>query len=183
MTPTLKGRLVEVFRFRELLGQSRVNGDVERDWQPLEVRSGTVLPTDYKRFVTAYGPGCVNDQLYVFHPRAASGDEGLRLELLWEQASYAYSELSRNTPSGYPYAVHPEPGGCIPVARSVSGNHVFLAPPGAVERDWSVLLDMGQWISLRMSFTDFLWAALSGELDVPVVEGEPMYEPVGAVEP
>lgn len=69
------------------------------------------------------------------------------------------------------------------MARSVSGNHVFLAPPGAVERDWSVLLDMGQWISLRMSFTDFLWAALSGELDVPVVEGEPMYEPVGAVEP
>lgn len=174
---------MEISRFRELLGQPPVNGDVERDWRLLEARSRTALPNDYKKFVTAYGPGCVNDQLYVFHPRAAGGDERLHLEALWEQASYAYSELSRNAPEMYPYPVRPEHGGCIPVARSVSGNHVFLAPPGVAGREWSVLLDMGQWVSLSMSCTDFLWLALRGELEVPVIEGEPSFQSVGTVEP
>ena len=85
----------------------------------------------------------------------------------------------------YPYPVYPTPGGCIPIARSTSGNHVFLAPPIATEpdeRDWSVVVDMGQWVHLPMSFTDFLWAALRGELDVPVIEGDPSFESIGVVE-
>lgn len=49
--------------------------------------SGVTLPDDYKAFVTACGPGCLNDQLYLFHPRVAGGDDGLRLESLWEQSS------------------------------------------------------------------------------------------------
>ncbi|QOV36171.1 SMI1/KNR4 family protein [Streptomyces ferrugineus] len=182
VTPALKGHLVEISRFREILGRPLVNGDVERDWRALEMRSGVILPEDYKQFVTAYGPGCVNDQLYVFHPRAAGGDEGLRLESLWDQASYAYSDLARNAPEMYPYPVHPAPGGCVPIARSTSGNHVLLAPPEIDGGGWSVVLDMGQWIQLRMSFTDFLWKALQGELDIPVIEGEPTFEPVGVVE-
>ncbi|MFF3329347.1 SMI1/KNR4 family protein [Streptomyces sp. NPDC002888] len=153
-----------------------------RDWQALEAQSGLILPDDYKEFVSAYGPGCVNDQLYVFHPRAAGGSEGLRLEILWEQASSAYSELSREAEEMYPYPIHPEPNGCVPIARSTSGNHVFLSPGRTGGADWFVVLDMGQWIPLQMSFTEFLWAALHEELDVPVIEGEPMFDPVGFVE-
>ncbi|MFD4612949.1 SMI1/KNR4 family protein [Streptomyces sp. CB01373] len=173
---------MEISRFRELLGQPTVNGDVGQDWQALEAHSGLNLPGDYKRFVTAYGPGCVNGQLYLFHPRAVIGGEGLRLESLWEQASYAYSELARNAPEMYPFPVYPAPDGCVPIARSSSGNHVFLAPPGVGAEDWSVVLDMGEWIQLEMSFTDFLWVALSGELDFPVIEGEAMFEPVGTLQ-
>ncbi|MEU8848148.1 SMI1/KNR4 family protein [Streptomyces sp. NPDC048564] len=174
---------MEISRFREILGQPLVNGESERDWGALEARSGVTLPDDYKAFVTAYGPGCLNDQLYLFHPRAMGGDDGLRLESLWEQSSYAYSELSQNAPEMYPYAVHPAPGGCIPVARSTSGNCVFVAPPRGDGGSWSVVLDMGQWMHLPMSFTDFLWAALRGELEVPLIEGEPTFQPVGSVEP
>ncbi|WP_367323414.1 SMI1/KNR4 family protein [Streptomyces sp. HUAS ZL42] len=179
----LKGREVQISRFRQFLGRPLVNGDVGRDWQALEARSGVTFPADYKQFVTAYGPGCVNDQLYVFHPKAAGGSEGLRLESLWEQASYAHSELSRNAPDYYPYPIYPTPGGCIPVARSTSGNQVLLAPPKSGESDWSVVLDMGQWIPVAMSFTDFLWSALCEELHVPVLDGEPSFQPVGTVEP
>ncbi|MFF3848266.1 SMI1/KNR4 family protein [Streptomyces sp. NPDC002328] len=173
---------MEISRFRELLGQSKVNGDVIRDWRTLEMRSGVGLPDDYKEFVTAYGPGCVNDQLYLFHPRAEGGDEGLRLESLWEQAAYGYSELSLSAPEMYPHPVYPAPGGCIPVARSISGNYVFLAPPGNGTSCWSVMLDVGQWVELQMSFTDFLWAALLGELEIPVIEGDPTFDRVGTVE-
>ncbi|MFF9275174.1 SMI1/KNR4 family protein [Streptomyces griseosporeus] len=171
---------MEISRFHELLGLPSVNGDVEYDWRDLETRSGVALPADYKQFVTAYGPGCLNEQLYLFHPRAAS--DGLRLEELWRQASYAYSELARSAPDMYPYPIYPEVGGLIPVARSMSGNHVLLSLPKAGDRGWSVVLEMGQWIPLNMPFTDFLWQSLTGELGVPLIEGEPLFEPVGAIE-
>ncbi|MET7489908.1 SMI1/KNR4 family protein [Streptomyces sp. NPDC005538] len=170
---------MELSRFRELLGEPSVNGDVERDWRALEDRAGIEFPDDYKGFVSAYGSGCLNDQLYLFHPRGVAGDDGLRLESLWEQAGYAYAELSRNAPDMYPYAAD----GCLPIARSSSGNHVFLSPPKAGGKDWSVVIDMGEWGELPLSFTDFLWTALRGDLEIPIIEDEPSFEPVGALEP
>lgn len=160
-----------------------LNGDVQRDWRALEERFTVSLPYDYKEFVTAYGPGCVNDQLYLFHPRAADGDDSLRLETLWEQASYAFSELRRSAPEMYPYPVYPATGGLVPVARSISGNHVFITPPPAGGNAWSVILEMGQWIPVQMSFTEFMWAALREELGIPIIEGEPKFEQIGTVEP
>ncbi|MFJ9121897.1 SMI1/KNR4 family protein [Streptomyces sp. NPDC102394] len=175
---------MELSRFRELLGEPSVNGAVERDWRTLEDRAGIEFPDDYKGFVSAYGSGCVNDQLYLFHPRGVAGDDGLRLESLWTQAGYAYTELSRNAPDMYPYAVYPTAAdGCLPIARSSSGNHIFLSPPDAEGKDWSVVIDMGEWVELPLSFTDFLWAALHGDLEIPVIEDEPSFEPVGALEP
>lgn len=47
---------------------------------------------------------------------------------------------------------------------------------------WSVVIDMGQWIQFDMSFTEFLWAAIRGELEAPIVEGDPTYESVGVME-
>ncbi|WP_159401441.1 SMI1/KNR4 family protein [Streptomyces maremycinicus] len=173
---------MEVSRFRELLGRPHVDGVVEHDWLFVEQRYGLVLPEDYKHFVTAYGPGCVNDQLYVFHPRAAGDGRGLRLEMLWEQATAAYAELRESAPEKYPYYVHPAPGGLIPVARSTAGNYVFLNPPQDGVEHWSVVIDMGQWIQFMMPFTEFLWAAIRGELVAPIVEGDPTYESVGLME-
>ncbi|GBP98878.1 hypothetical protein SSP531S_02710 [Streptomyces spongiicola] len=100
-----------VFRFHELLGPSQVNGDVDRDWVRLESVFGYTLPGDYKQFVSAYGPGCVNDQLSLFHPRAARGDGGLNLEDLWGRVAQAHDVLRRNHPDMYPYEVYPSKGG------------------------------------------------------------------------
>ncbi|MFE3163347.1 SMI1/KNR4 family protein [Streptomyces sp. NPDC059224] len=174
---------MELSRFRELLGEPSVNGDVERDWWALEGRAGIELPDDYKAFVSAYGSGCLNDQFYLFHPRGVAGDDGLRLESLWEQAGYAYAELSRNAPDMYPYAVYPAADGCLPIARSSSGNHIFLSPSNGEGNGWSVVIDMGAWVELPLPFTDFLWAALRGGLEIPLVRGEASFEPMGALEP
>ncbi|MDG5808720.1 SMI1/KNR4 family protein [Streptomyces ossamyceticus] len=174
---------MEISQFRELLGEPQVNGDIDRDWRALESGLVDLLPRDYKEFVTAYGPGCINDQLYLFHPRAAGDDQGLRLDSLWEQASYAFGELSRSYPELYPFAIHPAPGGCLPVCRSISGNHVFIQPPAKKGGSWSVVVEMGEWARLDMSFTDFLWSALRGELEIPIIEGDASFERVGLVEP
>ncbi|MFE7752480.1 SMI1/KNR4 family protein [Streptomyces sp. NPDC057428] len=180
--PARKGRPVEIFRFHEMLGAPQVNGDVGRDWDVVEERIGCALPGDYKRFVSAYGPGCINEQLYIFHPRSVDDANGLLLDSLWSQAAYSYAELSQSSPDLYPYPVYPAVGGGFPVARSISGNHVFLMPPGRPSADWYVVVEMGESIAIDASFTDFLWAALVGELGVPVVEGEPSFERVGEVE-
>ncbi len=169
-------------RIGEFLGPPLVNGNVNRDWEETERRYGAVLPADYKQFVSAYGPGCINEQLYIFHPRAARGEDGLRLESLWEQAALAYGELSRSHPEMYPYPVHPAPGGCVAVARSISGNHVFLMPPSDGVSEWRVVVEMGQWFVLELKFTEFLRQALNGELFLPVIGGDPSFEPLGSVE-
>ncbi|GAA4148704.1 hypothetical protein GCM10022285_57100 [Streptomyces tunisiensis] len=173
---------MDLSRIGELLGVPPANGDVNRDWEGVERHYGAALPVDYKQFVSAYGPGCISGQLYVFHPRAVLGDDGLHLESLWEQTALTYGELSRSHPEMYPYPVYPEPGGCIAVARSISGNHVFLKPPSGSVSKWEVVVEMGQWFELNMSFTDFIWQALNGDLFLPVIEGAPSFDPVGSME-
>ncbi|MEU5825952.1 SMI1/KNR4 family protein [Streptomyces sp. NPDC047803] len=173
---------MDILRFRELLGRPQVDGTVQSDWEGLESRHGVSLPTDYKEFVSAFGPGCLNGQLYVFHPRASGGDDGLRLESLWRQAAQTYGTLYQSDPEMYPYSMYPADGGCIAVARSISGNYVFLLPDKSRAHHWSVVVEMGEWAVLEMSFTDFLWAALNEELYVPVLEGEPSFEPIGGLE-
>ncbi|MFF8531680.1 SMI1/KNR4 family protein [Streptomyces sp. NPDC015532] len=174
--------LSRTYQIAELLGEPEVNGDIRRDWGSLEASYGKGLPDDYKWFVSAYGSGCVNDQLYFFHPRAVIGDQGLRIESLWEQAAYSYGELVRSSPELYPCPIYPEKSGCIPVARSVSGNYVLLMPPGSESKEWRVVVDMGSWVILDVNFTDFLYTALRGKLFVPVIEGDP-FERIGEIEP
>ncbi|WP_435296742.1 SMI1/KNR4 family protein [Streptomyces sp. YPW6] len=168
--------------FRELLGAPQVNRDTVADWEAVERKSNITLPTDYKEFVSAYGPGCISDQVYLFHPRAARGDHGLGLESLWDRASSSYGELARSDPHAYRHPVHPDPGGYFAVARSISGNHIFLVPPDGNRRQWQVAVEMGAWFVFDMTFTDFLRAALRDELDVPVIQGEPSFERIGGVD-
>lgn len=121
-----KGLLVELSRLSEMLGFPQVNGDVSRDWSELEEGCGFALPDDYKEFVSAYGPGCINEQLYLFHPRATRGEDGLRLDMLWQQASFAYGELSLSHPEMYPYPVHPVPGDVSRLRGRCQGITFFL---------------------------------------------------------
>ncbi|MCX5401782.1 SMI1/KNR4 family protein [Streptomyces sp. NBC_00102] len=173
---------MELSRFREMLGAPMVNGDVDQDWREVESVYGAGLPEDYKNFVSAYGPGCINDQLYVFHPRASRGEQGLRLFSLWSQVASSHQELSRLDPDLYPYSVYPADGGLVPIARSISGNLVFLSPASASGAGWGVAVEMGGWAMIEQGFSDFLWAALNGELFIPIIEGAAKFEPLGNVE-
>ncbi|MFF0333154.1 SMI1/KNR4 family protein [Streptomyces fimicarius] len=180
-SPAHKGHQVQNFQFREYLGAPLVNGDTAADWEAIERMNHITLPADYKEFVSAYGPGCINDQLYLFHPRAESGDHGLRLASLWDQASSSYGELTQSDPHPRRHPIHPEEGGYFAVARSTSGNHIFLVPPDENRRRWQVAAEMGAWFFFEMTFAEFLWAALREELGVPIIQGEPSFEQIGGI--
>lgn len=171
---------MDLSRFRSILGSPVLNGDISRDWLEFESGIGVTLPVDYKEFISAYGSGCLNDQLLLFHPK---GDpvEGLSLEVLMQSAHAAFSVLRERSPEFYPYPIHPDHGGCIPVGRSYGGNHLFLSPPGSDFDRWRVVAEMGEWAVFDLSFTDFLWHALRGEIYLPVIDGEPSFERLGDV--
>lgn len=142
---------------------------------------GLSLPEDYKNFISAYGPCSLNDNLLLFHPRGETGGRGLNLGKFLEDVSDTYECLNEEDPDEYPYPVHPAEGGFFPIGRTSSGNHLFLRPPARGEQPWGVVVHMGDWAFLDMSFTEFLYLGLSGELFIPLFEGEPTYEVVGSV--
>ncbi|MFI1967677.1 SMI1/KNR4 family protein [Streptomyces cinnamoneus] len=164
-----------------LLGRPQVNGDVDQDWEEFERSVGMSLPEDYKEFISAYGPCCLNDNLLLFHPRGETGDQGLNLGEFLEDVADVYECLKEEDPDEYPYLIYPERGGFFPVGRTSSGNHLFLRPPQPDVESWGIVIHIGEWEFLDMSFTEFLSLGLSGELFVPLFDGEPTFEVVGSV--
>ncbi|MEU8621490.1 SMI1/KNR4 family protein [Streptomyces sp. NPDC048623] len=171
----IQGVLVDLSRFRSLLGDPLWLGNPETEWRDFEERNSLSLPFEYKEFVSAYGPGCLNDQMLIFHPDG-DPDEGLSLDWLLASVHASYAALRSDSPELYPFPVHPDRGGLIPVGRSYGGNYLLLAPPAPDKRDWQVVVDMGEWASFDMSFTDFLWRALRRDIYLPVFSGEPSFE-------
>ncbi|MFF3751874.1 SMI1/KNR4 family protein [Streptomyces sp. NPDC002018] len=174
---------MELSQFRDLLGPPQCNREVEGDWGATGRDAGIDFPGDYKEFISAYGPGCINEQLYLYHPKGEAGGAGLRLAELWDQAALAHAALSQDNPEEFQYPLHPAVGGLVAVGRSISGNALFLVPPRTERGSWGVAVDMGEWAFFDLSFTDFLWKALQGDLFLPVVEGEPSFEPTGRLDP
>ncbi|MFE4828720.1 hypothetical protein [Streptomyces sp. NPDC056672] len=174
---------MELSQFRDLLGPPQCNREVEGDWGATERDTGIEFPEDYKGFISAYGPGCINEQLYLYHPEGEAGGAGLRLVELWDQTALAHDALSQDNSEEFPYPLHPAVGGFVAVGRSISGNILYLVPPHAERGSWGVAVDMGEWAVFDLSFTDFLWKALQEELFLPVVEGESSFEPTGRLDP
>ncbi|MGK5531390.1 hypothetical protein [Streptomyces sp. URMC 129] len=171
---------MELSAFEELLGPPLYDRPIETDWESFESFVSSRLPRDYKEFVSAYGPCCVGDTLLIFHPAAPRDDSSLNLFEEVEKVAGQY-EFLRNVPSyKIPYAIYPEPGGCIPVARTTGGNQVFLRPPSGELLEWSVVVDMGEWVHFPSGFTYVLYRAVTGDLHVPfMADAGQSFEPVG----
>ncbi|MER5966558.1 SMI1/KNR4 family protein [Streptomyces sp. NPDC002057] len=172
---------MDISRFHGIIGPPRRNGDVDRDWTDFEQRISLRLPADYKNFISVYGSGCLNNQFLLFHPKGDL-ENGLNIDLLLRSAYSAYSTLAERSPELKPFPLHPERGGCIAIGRSHGGNYLFLSPPGPECSRWRVVVEMGEWVTFDMSFTEFLWKALNDEIYLPVIEGKPSFDPLGAID-
>ncbi|TDC80487.1 SMI1/KNR4 family protein [Streptomyces hainanensis] len=161
-----------------------VDRSLREDWSEYEEIVGCVLPSDYKRFMSAYGPGCIGDTLLLFHPKVNRGDSDLNLFDELEGVAGTYAELRRQGNFAHPFPVYPERGGCLPVGRTSGGNQLFLHPSTSESDNWGIVLDLGEWVHYPWGFAYFLHQALSGCLDVPfLAEQELSFEPVGVLLP
>ncbi len=170
---------MEISAFVEFFGPPLYDRSVERDWEEFENLVGIQMPSDYKEFVSAYGPCCINDTLLIFHP-AAPRDGSLNLFEEVGNVVDQYRFLRAVQSYEKPYPIYPEPGGCIPVARTTGGNQVFLKPPSGEAPTWSLVVEMGEWVDFPSDFTYFLYRATVGDLYVPfMVDLDVSFEAVG----
>ncbi|MEU8779154.1 SMI1/KNR4 family protein [Streptomyces sp. NPDC048606] len=157
-----------------LLGEPRFGGfsDAPSDpaWDRLEGELGTVLPEEYKSFVSAYGPCVLHGTFYVSHPRGAA----LNLPGFISRVSREARDSQGYHPEEFPYAVAPEPGGLVPVIATFDSDLVFLRPPGDGADEWTVMIrwDTFRWEWHRTGFVAFLERVLGEPEEIPLISRE-----------
>jgi hypothetical protein len=106
-------------------------------WPAIERAMDTVLPSDYKALLAAYGSGTFDDELWLFSPFAPPGDGNLVHERDAVLADYDASR--RRFPRRYPLPPFPEPGGVLPLGRGEGGNELYWVTEGEPDA-WPVAL-------------------------------------------
>jgi hypothetical protein len=104
------------------------------DWGPAESRLGVSLPSDYKAFIEAFGPGTFGD-IRIAAPDSAGGG----LFALWERTAAVAAGRHRREAEG---PVFPAPGGMIPWGGTADGWTFCWAPVGTDPDVWGVVCAM-----------------------------------------
>ncbi|MEV7022692.1 hypothetical protein [Kitasatospora sp. NPDC093558] len=129
-------------------------------WADIEAVVGE-LPTDYKEFVAAYGPGVIGDFLTVMHPQA---QECTMLDLMAAMGPL-YQSL---VPHRIPYDVHPQERGMVLWANTSEGDACFLIPHA--DGTWNIgvwFRQWAQWEEYDGSVPGWLVRQVTGELIIP----------------
>lgn len=119
---------------RALLGQPRARKSSPSDWAEVEDHLGSLLPSDYKAFMDAYGAGVISDELLVLHPQ---GPHPLLQHMRERHERWRASRELR--PEDLPHPFHPEPGGLIYWGRDFGGDDHFFMPCGVDPDQWKIV--------------------------------------------
>ncbi|MFG2823355.1 DNA/RNA non-specific endonuclease [Kitasatospora sp. NPDC048365] len=143
----------------------RPDGVEPKDWDSVRRQLGTDLPADYKAFVDTYGGGYVDAYLWVLEPGCAN--EFYDLIDADEERAEAYEELWDGGEEK-PAELDGTGARLIPWASTDNGEFLFwLARPGQDPDEWTVMVNEARgpwWEHLDMGFSQFLAAALTGEV-------------------
>lgn len=156
------------------------------DWTKVEAELRSHLPSDYKAFVEVYGPGAVDEFLWVYHmaptypnlllTREAPADlVGLR-DLREAGVKYIW------------YPLFPEEGGLFPWGRTFDGDSLFWRTESDNPDQWSVVVKESrgpEWDEYPGTMTEFLAAVLTKRYDCPIFPEyfpslRPTFEPFGS---
>ncbi|OAH97874.1 SMI1/KNR4 family protein [Methylomonas methanica] len=133
------------------------------DWQEIEARMGTLLPSDYKEFVNKYGTGRIANFLWIFNP--FSRNENLNLETQLDRQRDVFADLE-SFGEVLPYKLFPKDGGIFPFAMTDNGDVLFWRTCGNPDQ-WSLVVNDArspEWQEFALPFGEFLFELLSGRL-------------------
>ncbi|RSM85779.1 SMI1/KNR4 family protein [Kibdelosporangium aridum] len=128
----------------------------ELDWDTVERRLQTVLPSDYKQFMSRFPAGVLSDSVRIHNPvqsdaQLASFVDEFDLKLEVARLSRAEYDL---------YEVFPAPGGVIPFAADVAGGSFFWLPRTSDPDEWHVVYQSrdspDDWTTTELSMTAVL---------------------------
>lgn len=143
-------------RIAELVGMlSATRGEAYPvDWTPTENQLGFGLPSDYKAFIEAYGPGQFRD-ITIAGPHG-SGDD---LRAVIDRTLVRASANPRRRPERHP-PIHPERDGMISWGVTPDGWSCCWAPSGTDPDQWGTVLLTPGGINCQyspdLSFSAFL---------------------------
>lgn len=134
----------------------------EIDWESVEARIGTSLPSDYKALVEIYGPGTFGNFLHVFQPVTPF----LTIELTY-QAQRQEEILNYLRDQGREIIPFTR-GELMPVARTDNGDTLYWVkcPLGSPDA-WTITGNEARntiWPEFAGSITGFLYAVMSRAL-------------------
>ncbi|MFE9933384.1 SMI1/KNR4 family protein [Streptomyces sp. NPDC005533] len=142
------------------------------DWGEVERTLAVELPDDYKELIGVYGGSNWDDYLYVLEPDCPNKHYDL---LTW--AKYQFEDLQDLwTVEKRPAELEPEGSVVIPWATTDNGECLYwLVLPGVEPNEWSVMVNEAsgpRWESYSLSCTQFLAAALTGELQSNILSSQ-----------
>jgi len=135
------------------------------DWDAVEARLGTQLPSDYRWLVERYGPGSFDEFLHVFQP--GSSVEPIQLEHQAERTAWALDYL-RNGGEAIPY----QNSELLSFGRTDNGDVCYwLRHPADNPDEWKVVVNEPRgprWSTFERGVVEFLIGVLSGTHRVSV---------------
>jgi len=139
----------------------------EGTWNDVFDELGTPLPSEYVTLMNLYGAGTWRYWLRMFIPLRPTFASHIR------EVLDGYRFLRENHPAAFTLAVWPEPGGFLPFAESVEGDHIGWLTEGSPD-DWPLIVDARhaeQQAPLSHGLVDTLVAWTRGQLRVPGFAG------------
>lgn len=139
----------------------------EDDWTRVESRLGS-LPSDYRRFLSVYGTGLIDEFVWIFNPSTVN--ENVNLEQQSKTILEGLADSARQFPDVFTMPRYPEPCGFLPFGSTDNGDNLFWITKGNPD-DWTVAV-MGprspDHVSHEGGMVDFLCSILSKEVQCKV---------------
>ncbi len=133
-------------------------------WASPEAALGAAIPSDYKAFVTEYGPGGMFKFVWFFSP--ANDNKTLDLQDAARAADSAYAQLKLSSPERFPLPPLPAEGSFLSFALTDNGNYLGWIINGTDPDDWRVAImddESGIPEITSMTFSQFLPALVRQE--------------------
>jgi len=94
------------------------------EWEEYQKKYNCEFPSEYKKFINAYGTGCISDFLWILTPFESNEEINIfhRAEIMY--ASYNY--MKDLFPGEYNYSIYPEEGGLLPWGYTDNGDELYF---------------------------------------------------------
>jgi hypothetical protein len=141
-----------------------------KQWNLIQKRLGTPLPTDYKKYIDCYGTGTFNEFILPYNPFAK--DDLLNLF----QALDTHHQASRRTQIEgdvswsvvHPYQLFPAPDGLLPWGTTANFEKAFFWQVSGPPETWVTVfynLRDGEYEVWKLTVTNFLTKLLLMEIE------------------
>jgi len=93
------------------------------DWAVIENKIGTILPDDYKEYISTYGTGYIGQFLWVLNPFYEKGSTNL-METI-EHFNWSYKISKEKFPEDYPREIFPKDDSLLVLGLTDNGDYLF----------------------------------------------------------